>query len=83
MTKQFQPYVEYDEDEDALYVYLSDAEVTSTQELDDLRIIDRDANDQVVGIEFLDPSDGVDLRDIPHRTQVEKLLEPFSFRIVV
>lgn len=80
---QFVPHAQYDESADALYVYLSDAEVATTEQLDDLRMIDRDAHGAVVGVEFIDASDGVDLRDVPASGLIEALLSQFPFPIVV
>jgi uncharacterized protein YuzE len=59
------PYVTYDEDADALYVCLSDAEVAETRNLGDLRLIDYSADGAVVGVEFISVSQGVDLDGVP------------------
>jgi len=60
-----------DEDADVLYVRLSDGAVSTTQSLDDMRLIDLSADGAVVGVEFIDASGGIDLRDVPFRQRVE------------
>ncbi len=77
----FTQRAEYDKTADAVYVYLTDAEVAKTRMLDDYRNIDLDAAGGVVGVEFLGVSGGIDLRDIPFRGTVEKLIEGFDFRV--
>ncbi len=46
---------EYDADADALYLYLTDAEVARTVEVGASTMVDLDASGSVVGIEVLDP----------------------------
>lgn len=64
------PYVTFDEDADALYVYLTAADVAETRNLSDLRLIDYSADGAVVGIEFISASQGVDLDSVPFRPTV-------------
>jgi uncharacterized protein YuzE len=67
--------VEYDREADVLYVRLvSTARVARTQPLDDLRLIDYSADGAVRGVEIIDASKGIDLRDIPFAPTVEKLI---------
>ncbi len=73
--------VTYDEDADVLYVRLNDSAVASTQSLDDLRLIDVSAEGVVVGIEFIDASAGIDLRDVPFRHRVEQLIGDSGYKI--
>ena len=47
---------EYDKDDDALYVYFQEAEVSRSVEADEGVVIDCDARGVVVGIEILDAS---------------------------
>src|SRR5581483_4836211 len=81
----FQPYATYRSGADAVYVYLSDAESDRTRQLDDWRMIDYDRSGQVVGVELLGVSAGVDLNDVPERETVERLLKGLqtAFRGVV
>ncbi|MBI1886476.1 MAG: DUF2283 domain-containing protein [Chloroflexi bacterium] len=74
MGKGFRPYAEYDGEADAIYVRLTEETVTRSVSIDDARIIDYSADGGVVGIEFLGVSGAVDLRDIPRRPTVEKLI---------
>jgi uncharacterized protein YuzE len=70
----FSQQMEYSERADALYVRLSDGEVARTEALGDLRMVDYDAAGQVVGIEFLGASHGLDLHDVPMHKDVERLV---------
>jgi len=73
--------VTYDQDADILYVRLSDGQVASTRTLDDLRLIDVSADGEVIGIEFIDASGGIDLRDLPFRQRVEQLIGDSGYKI--
>ncbi len=68
-----QPTLELDRKADAAYVRFSEAPVARTKELDEQRIADYDANGEIVGIEFLSSSNGVDLGRLPHRDALERL----------
>ena len=57
--------VDYSREGDVAYARLSRRRVAHTTELDDVRNLDYDKNGGVVGVEFLDVSDGVDLEDLP------------------
>lgn len=46
----------YDDDNDVLYVMLSESEVAKTESLDDLRLVDYDAKGMPVGVEFISAS---------------------------
>jgi uncharacterized protein YuzE len=67
--------VTYDPDSDALYVQLLDESVERTHALDDLRLIDYSADGGVVGVEFLEASFGVDLRDLPFAQTIDQLIK--------
>ena len=70
------PYVKYNVDADATYVYLrTGLKVARTQNLDGSRLIDYAADGEPVGIELLDASEGVNLDGIPARDIVAALLE--------
>ncbi len=66
--------VSYDLESDALYVRLFDLPVARTQALGDLRLIDYSADGGVVGVEFLEASTGVDLRDLPFSRRIDTLI---------
>lgn len=55
--------VEYDPDADALYIYLRDGEVETTDEQDGGLLFDLDAKGQVLGIEILNASSQVSRPD--------------------
>jgi len=80
---EFQPYAKYDQDSDAIYVLLSDADVERSTSIDDFRIIDYSAGGKVVGVEFLGVGGGVDLSDIPYRNTVEKLINELNLGIKI
>ncbi len=82
MTVASVPYVTYSAGADALYICFGDATVSRTEELDDRRMVDRAADGRVLGIEFLDVSDGIDLTNVPDRERVEELLHVFTFPVV-
>lgn len=78
------PSATYDPEADALYVELRDGEASATQKLlDDLRIVDYSADGEVVGVEFVCASEGIDLSDVPSAPIVERLIgqSGHSFRI--
>lgn len=67
--------VEYDPEADVLYVRLTTGvKVARTHSLDDMRLIDYSADGGVVGVEFIDASEGVDLSDVPFAHKVEALI---------
>ncbi len=76
--------IEYDDENDILYVQLSDGEVSWTKALDDLRLIDYSDDGAVVGIEFMAVSEGIDLTDTPFRHRIEELIgdSGLSFKIL-
>ena len=67
-------YVKYDAEADMLYVRFSNDPIDHTKPVDDLRMIDYSVDNAVVGLEFVDASGGVDLRDLPFRQKAELLL---------
>ncbi len=68
----------HDQVSDAAYVYFTKNDVARTEELSDRVSVDYDSNDEVVGVEFLGVSDGIDLEDVPRRAEVAKLLGHFK-----
>ena len=78
---EFEQRATYDRQSDAVYVYLREATISRTQALDDYRNIDLDAAGNVVGVEFLGVSGGVDLHGVPARDRVDELIRPFNLRV--
>ncbi len=66
--------IEYDKENDVLYVQFSEQGVERTAPLGDLRLVDYAADQSVVGVEFLAASEGLDLADVPDRESIPKLL---------
>jgi uncharacterized protein YuzE len=75
MADQHGDHVQYDEENDVLYVLLSDREVSKTRTLDDLRLVDYDDQEQPVGVEFISASDGIDLSNAPSPARIRRLLD--------
>ena len=73
--------VTYDADADVLYVRLKDGRSARQTRLGDLRIIDLDEDGTILGVEFVDASGGVDLRDLPFAQRVEKLINDSGLTI--
>ncbi len=63
---------EYDKQHDAAYFGFSEVDSAWQIKLDDARIIDYAADGSVVGVEFISPSRGVNLADIPHAAEIER-----------
>jgi uncharacterized protein YuzE len=62
-----------------------DVEVETTVALDDYRMVDYSADGQVVGVEFVSPSAGVDLSDVPHAAIIGRVIgeSGFPFKVAV
>lgn len=72
----------YDPEADAAYVRLSNGKCDVTEELDDRRNIDYDADGSVHGIEFLYVSDGIDLTAIPRAAEIDAALRRAGLRVL-
>ncbi len=76
--------VDYDAEADVLYLRITPGEtVARTVPLDDLRLIDYSADGAVVGLEFIDASEGIDLRDLPFARKAEQLLGDAGLNLTV
>jgi uncharacterized protein YuzE len=64
--------IEYDRQHDAAYFGFSTLEAVRQTKLDDTRIVDYAADGSVVGVEFISPSRGVNLADVPHAAEIER-----------
>ena len=56
--------IEYSKSADALYVYFKQAEVARSKEIEQGVVIDLDADGHVIGIEILDASVRIGIRDL-------------------
>ena len=75
----------YDEHVDAAYVYvagpIAPGGVDYTEELDQDRNVDRDANDVILGYEFLNARrHGVRLDDLEHRAELAQIFRDAGFK---
>ncbi len=66
--------LKYDSEADSLYVRFTFDQPARSVPLDDLRLIDYSEDGGVIGIEFIDVSGGIDLRDIPFSQDVEEAI---------
>ena len=73
----------HDPDVDAIYLKLLDTEYGGGREVDGRRHIDLDKDGNVLGVEFLFVSNGVDLDGLPEELlpEISRLLEPAGVRI--
>ena len=73
----------HDPDVDAIYLKLLDTEYGGGREVDGRRHINLDKDGNVLGIQFLDVSDGVDLDGLPEELlpEITRLLEPAGVKI--
>lgn len=67
--------VEYDRKANAIYIYFSDKAVAHTKKLDDMRYIDYDSEDAIVGVELLHVNDAVITDNLPNRAEIERALD--------
>ncbi len=75
--------IEYDRGVDAAYFSFSAAASTRQEKLDDARIIDYDADGEVVGVEFITPSRGMDLTGVPRATEIAREARKLGLRVRV
>ena len=73
--------IKYDENADAVYIYLRDKPYAYGKELDNERRIDYSSDGVPVGIELLSVSKGVNTEDLPEHEQITKLLEKKNIKI--
>lgn len=64
--------LQYDKRRDAAYFAFSSADSVRQVKLGNARIVDYGADGTVVGVEFISPSRGMDLTDVPHAAEIEK-----------
>ncbi|MGE0135580.1 MAG: DUF2283 domain-containing protein [Dehalococcoidia bacterium] len=73
--------VRYDSEVDALYISFRVIEpggAKRTLMLDDRRMVDYDAADHPIGVEFLCFSEGIDLEDVPRAEEIATALRAFA-----
>ena len=74
--------LDYDEDADAVYIYLHEAPYAFGEDLDSERRIDYAPDGKPIGIELLNVSHGVNLDGAPQREAVSPLLAQHGIKIV-
>jgi uncharacterized protein YuzE len=70
-------YISYDSDADAVYVQLrqtDDGGEIETDEIDIYRYVDYDEQGQIIGIELLGVSRGIDLAGVPEAQRVAEAI---------
>ena len=65
----------HDAEADAIYISLSNKPYAYGKDLDDLRRIDYDAEDNPRGVELLCVSEGVNLNSLPYAGEIAEVLE--------
>ena len=72
---------EHDTEADAAYIRFNDHPYAFGVDLDPDRRIDYDVGGEPIGVELLNVSAGVNVRDLPHARRVEHLLREHNIRI--
>lgn len=68
-------HVEYNSESDAIYVTFREPDgAVETEFIDEARYVDYDAAGNVVGVELLGVSQGVDLEGLPEAEKIAELL---------
>ena len=73
--------IKYDRKADALYITLSNIPYAYGKDLDDLRRIDYDTDNNPRGVELLGVSDGINTDDLPDRGEIERALRDRGIKI--
>ena len=73
--------IKYDENADAVYIYLSNKPYAYGKELDNERRIDYSSDGVPIGVELLSVSRGVNTEDLPEHERITKILEKKNIKI--
>ena len=71
----------HDKTADAIYIKLSAKPYAYGKDLDDLRRIDYDADDNPRGVELLCVSKGVITDDLPNKVEIERSLDDRGIKV--
>jgi hypothetical protein len=74
--------LEIDRSEDAVSVWLHDAPIHYSRDLEGQRFVYYDADENIICYEFHDVSRGVDVRDLPHAEQLAQLLREHGITLL-
>ena len=72
----------YDPQVDAVYVQLNASPIAHTKELDEVRMIDYDAQGRPAGVEFLFVSQGINLAQVPEAGRLAETLADAGFALL-
>lgn len=73
--------IKYDRRADAIYITLSNMPYAYGKDLDDLRRIDYDTDNNPRGVELLCVSDGINTDDLPDKGEIERALRDRGVKI--
>ncbi|MHB1416441.1 MAG: DUF2283 domain-containing protein [Chloroflexota bacterium] len=72
---------EYDSNADCAYIRLNDLPHGYSKEIDETRFVDYAKDGQVIGIELLYVSSGVDVSGLPFESEIAKVLEEHRIKV--
>ena len=70
----FSGFLTYDEEADAIYIKLREGKSRGVREASPHTLVNYGTEDQVLGVEFLVVSEGIDLTGVPEAERVAALL---------
>ena len=73
--------IKYDQQADAVYIYLSDKPYAYGKELDNERRIDYSEDNIAIGVELLSVSKGVNPDDLPKQDKIIEILEQNHIKV--
>lgn len=73
--------IKYDKTADAIYIKLTNEPYSYGKDLDVLRRVDYDSDDNPRGVELLCVSNGVITDNLPNRTAIEQALEDKGIKV--
>ena len=73
--------IKYDRRADAIYITLSNMPYAHGKDLDDLRRIDYDIDDNPKGVELLGVSAGINTDDLPDKGEIERALRDRGIKV--
>jgi len=73
--------IKYDKVADAIYIKISNMPYAHGKDLDDLRRIDYDVDDNPKGVELLRVSKGINTDDLPNKAEIERALRDKGIKL--
>ena len=73
---------QYDPDADCVYILINKLPHSHSKELDEARFIDYAKDNTIIGIELLYVGAGVDVHDLPYRSEITQLLQRHKIKVV-